>query len=299
MVKHVFPLLMVVSILTGWTVAGQTQSGVKRHFEKLDKAYYDVHKLYPSAYTCRMESKEVYESMDMKGQHAWGPKAYIFVDKGPNRFRLTCESVRDLNAKPLFNLMLGLWQIRLAIELKKIEAQMPKTAAGIAYMALAAPAKFEQVEQQRKDLLRFGVRAKSKDEKLQELLFIVDQTYALKSMTIKDNKGASFEAVFRSKRMKPTGDKWLIEQIKVKIKEPTGKITNWQTDLDYMMAGEKKEHVVYKYLKISLTDEKDRPIKKNEKDVNPVSFEFEKYRISAGPANKKPTRKRKLTASNK
>ncbi len=284
-------LLPALALMLGAAaaVSAQEQPDIKPHFEKLAAAYFDLPGQYPSVYTCEMKSPEMVDSMDARGKRAWG-RGHVQISKTVKGVKLTAEDIADERAKGLFDLFLGFWQIRLGLEMAALQARMPPALAGTALFALAAaPDKFETIEQKKKGLLRFGIKATNPREMLQKITFIVDEDYQLKEYHLHKADGTRIDAVLENKREDYTDRKWLVTQMKARIEEKNGMVTHAQVDLQYRtVTFEKKKHVLYRKIALRNKDDKGRYIKKNPKDVNPISFHFARYKIAAGPVRKPP-----------
>lgn len=175
-----------------------------RHLERVGQAYFDLMGQYPAHYQCELRSPGLVASLDPKGREAWGD-GRILPSKTASGFQLTAEGLARPEAAPLFNFVLGLWQLHLGTQLKVVEAHLPSALTAIAAGLAAAPFTHEAFEERTAGLIRFELRARNADHPVQELRHELTPGDELRAISVRNRDGGGLE---QPSSKQPRGAKW-------------------------------------------------------------------------------------------
>jgi hypothetical protein len=267
-------IALVATAAPGEAVDHET---LRSYLERVARSYFDVAKHYPSEYSCEMRSPELVASLDPRGKEAWGD-GHVLVTKAPLALRLTAEGIAQPTLKPLFDLALGLWQLKLTTELAALYAYLPGVLTTLAGAAAMAPLTHEAFEEPVGENLRWGLTARSADHGIQEIQFETSPSFELREFFMRRKDRSELAVELESRRSAATGDLWVVTHLTARSTQPSGRTEVVVIDIDY--SGVRSEQaVVLSRLAIRREDGAGRLLGKGPKDVNPISFEFRSYRF--------------------
>ncbi len=264
--------LAVLAALIALLVPARLEAvDVGPHLRGVAAAYFDVSSQYPQAYACDLRSPELVASLDARGREAWGD-GHIRMTKTAQGLQLTAEDLARPQAAPWFNVVLGLWQLKLGTELKVLQARLPEFFVAT---ALATITRYQGFESREDGLLRFGLRARG-DEAIREASFLVEKSYALRELRIDNRDGSSLVATVGNLPAPGGDDRWLVSEIEATITAASGEVEIWSASLGYAPVGDRLllEHVLLK-----VTDGEGRLLQRRPREVNPISYYFSNCRL--------------------
>ncbi len=262
---------ILVALAAALSAAPLEAADVGAHLRAVGEAYFDVFGQYPAAYACDLRSPELVASLDANGRQAWGD-GHIRMTQGPQGLRLIAEGLAKPQAAPWFNVALGLWQLKLGTELKILQARLP---AFFVTTALGALVRYQGFERREGGLLRFGLRARG-DDAIREVSFLVEESYALRELTIDNRDGSSLVAKVGNLPAPGAAKRWLVSEIEATITPANGGVEIWSASLGYAPVGGR---LLFEHVLLKATGGDGKLIKRRPKDVNPISYYFSNCRL--------------------
>ncbi len=247
--------------------AGSAHADAGAHLRGIAEAYFDLFEQYPTAYSCEVRSAELVASLEPQARQAWG-QGHIRLRQTPQGLRLAAEDLADPKAAPFFNIALGLWQFKLGAELQILQGRLPEFFIAT---ALGALLKYQGYETLEDDLLRFGLRARSDHEAIQDISFLVEDGYAIRELQVRNRDGSSLLAKVRNIPAPGDSKRWLVSEIEAALTKSDGKKEVWSASLGYRQVADR---LLFEHILLRLTDDRGNPIKHRPKDVNPISYYF-------------------------
>lgn len=255
------------------STAAPALGDVGQRLRDLADSYYDLFGNYPRSYSCELRSPELVASLEPKARQAWGDGHILLTKAGPS-LRLTAEDVAQPEAAPLFNIALGLWQVKLGTELQVLQAQLPSFLLAT---VLGALTRYQGFEERQGDHLRFGLRARGAAEKIREVSFLVDDRSAIRELEVRNLDGSSLVATVANVRT-PGSSQWLISAIDAEITRADGAVEVFSAELGYTSV---EGRVMFDRIALEVRDGEGRPVQRNPRDVNPISYRFTDCRLPA------------------
>lgn len=241
------------------------------HLRSLAAAYLDVFAQYPEAYACDLRSPELVASFDARARESWGD-GHIRLTQNHQGLKLVGEDLAKPQAAPWFNAALGIWQIKLGIELKVLQSRLPEFFVAT---ALGALLRYQGFEHREDGLLRFGLRARG-DEAIREASFLVEKGYAIRELRIENRDGSSLLAKVGNLPAPGVNDRWLVSEIEATLTQANGKVEIWSASLGYAPVG---EHMLFEHVFLKATDSDGKLLQRRPKDINPISYYFSNCQI--------------------
>ncbi|MCP3960258.1 MAG: hypothetical protein GY719_20640 [bacterium] len=265
---------IALATLTALTLstARPAAADVGTRLKNVAAAYADVLGQYPSSYSCELRSPELVASLDANARKAWG-SGHIDMTVNPRGLRLEAQDLANSQAAPLFNLALGLWQIKLGSELKILQARLPEFFVAV---ALGAITRYQGYEQREGSLVRFGLRARGDKEAIREASFLVEKSHAIRELRIDNADGGSIVAKVGNLPAPGGGGRFLVSEIEATITQPGGKVEVFAASLGY---AEVEDRLLFEHVVLRVADGEGNLVRRNPKDVNPISYYFSNCRL--------------------
>lgn len=252
------------------TAAPIATADVGARLKNVAAAYPNIFAEYPPAYTCELRSPELVASLDANGRKSWG-KGHILMTRNGHELRLEAENLAKPQAAPWFNIALGLWQLRLGTELKILESRLPEFFLATAVGALL---RYQAYEEREGGLVRVGLRARHQEDAIREASFLLEKSHAIREVRIENRDGGS--VVAKLGNLPAPGGGWLVSDVEATLIHPGGKTEVWSASLGYAPVDGR---LLFEHIALKLTDADGHLVRKNPKDVNPISYYFSNCRI--------------------
>ncbi len=279
--RRAFITTVLLPLIFTPRLAASDHQTIARYLEEIGAAYYDLAAHAPKAYTCEMRSPEFVASLDANGRKAWGPEGHVVLSVDVAGLRLESAGLAQPQTKGLFDLALGIWQLRLGTELRVIEAYLPAAAASLAAAALASPLSHAAFEESTGDGRRFGLRARGPNHAIRRVVFEMGPGRELRAASVDSKDGSGLAIRLENSRTEWSGSQWLVTHVEATVRKKNGRTGVIEIALDYMPAGE--DAVLLERLRVRREDEAGQPILKHKKDINPISFHFSGCMVVLGP----------------
>lgn len=269
-VMHILLIAIAAALALPFPAHGQD---LKHRFERLEASYFPFWEQLPERYTCELRSPELVASMDEKGREAWG-NGHIRLEVAPGSLKMTAEDIANPGARGIFNLLLGLWQIKAGADLRVLQAHLQNLTVATQLFALTSPFTHEVFERRESGGLRLGMTARNANHGVQELGLLVSDQYEIREFLLRNNKGGRIQARLSNERGPLTCNRWVFDTVFLRIEKP-GKTEVLKIDFDYTGVG---SHVMHSRVAIRREDGDGHLLFNKPNDVNPVSYLFGNYR---------------------